>query len=212
MKTNILNSNNINGLYCILNNNKDKYEGNNYKFELKELSLNNDIDNSNNKNEISDYKKIIFNNYIDILDNIVKNKKNNNNNNNNLNINDYTYIILSYISQIQNKIDEIEKRENLENKNIIGNNNNKSISILIKYKKIISTLKLFCILFLNCFMYKPENEYINEQNLFTDSFSDKVMTYRKRLLIELCIDEQEKNYETTISKININENDNMKRK
>ena len=210
MKKNILNSININGLYCILNNNKDKDDDNNYKFELKELSLNNDIDNSNNKNEITDYKKKIFNNYINILDNIIKNKKNNNNNNNNLNINDYTYIILSYISQIQNKIDEIEKRENLENKNIIGNNNNKSMSILMKYKKIISTLKLFCILFLNCFMYKPENEYINDPNLFTNSFSDKVMSYRKRLLIEWCIDEQKKNLEKTISKINLNENENIK--
>ena len=206
-KTNILNSININGLYCILNNNNDKNGYNNYKFVIKELLLNNDIRiDNNNANEILDYKKIIFNNYINILDNVVKNKKNNNSNI--LNINDYTYIILSYISQIQNKIDEIEKKDN--NKNIIdNNNNNKSLSILIKYKKLISTLKLFCILFLNCFMYKPENEYINDPNLFTDSLSDKVMSYRKRLLIEWCIDEQKNIIEKNISKINLNDNQNI---
>ena len=109
IKTNILNSININGLYCILNNTNDKYGYNNYKFLIKELLLNNDIRiDNNNANEKFDYKKIIFYNYINILDNVVKNKKNNNSNN--LNINDYTYIILSYISQIQNKIDEIEKK------------------------------------------------------------------------------------------------------
>ena len=184
IKTNILNSININGLYLLLNNNNDKY-GNNYKFVINKLILNNDIDND--ENEISDYKKIIFNNFINILDNVVKNKKNNN-----LNINEYTNVILSYISQIQNKVDDIEKKQN---KTIIDN------KYLEKYKKIISTLKLFCILFLNCFMYKPKNEYINDPNLFTNSFSDKVMSYRKRLLIEWCIDEQKNN-----SKININNN------
>jgi hypothetical protein len=204
IKTNILNSININGLYCILNNTNDKYGYNNYKFIIKDLLLNNDIRiDNNNANEKFDYKKIIFYNYINILDNVVKNKKNNNSNN--LNINDYTYIILSYISQIQNKIDEIEKNNN--NKNIIDNN--KSFSILIKYQKLISTLKLFCILFLNCFMYKPENEYINDPNLFTDSFSDKVMSYRKRLLIEWCIDEQKNNIEKNISKISLNDNQNI---
>ena len=190
LKTNILNSININGLYLLLNNNNDKY-GNNYKFTINKLILNNDIDNEGN--EISDYKKIIFNNFINILDNVVKSKKNNN-----LNINEYTNVILSYISQIQNKVDDIEKKQN---KTIIDNN------YLEKYKKIISTLKLFCILFLNCFMYKPENEYINDPNLFTNSFSDKVMSYRKRLLIEWCIDEQKKyNLEKNNSKININNN------
>ena len=190
LKTNILNSININGLYLLLNNNNDKY-GNNYKFTINKLILNNDIDKEGN--EISDYKKIIFNNFINILDNVVKSKKNNN-----LNINEYTNVILSYISQIQNKVDDIEKKQN---KTIIDNN------YLEKYKKIISTLKLFCILFLNCFMYKPENEYINDPNLFTNSFSDKVMSYRKRLLIEWCIDEQKKyNLEKNNSKININNN------
>ena len=189
IKTNILNSININGFYLLLNQSNDKY-GNNYKLTLNKLLLNNDI--SNNASDLSDYQKIIFGNFINILDNVVNNKKNKN-----LDLNDYTYIILSYINEIKNKIDEIEKRQN---KNIIDN------KYIEKYKKIISTLKLFSILFLNCFMYNPQNEYINDHNLFTDSFSDKVMSYRKRLLIEWCIDEQRNKMENNIAKINIDEN------
>ena len=55
LKTNILSSININGLYCLLKNNKNN---NNYKFLIKKLSLNNDIDNK--EEEISDYKKLFF--------------------------------------------------------------------------------------------------------------------------------------------------------
>ena len=191
LKTNILSSININGLYCLLKNNKNN---NNYKFLIKKLSLNNDIDNK--EEEISDYKKIIFHNYINLLDKTANNKKSNN-----LNINEYTSVIIAYLSLIQSKIDEVEKREN---KSMINN------KIIERYKKIISTLKLFCILFLNCFMYKPENEYINDPDLFTNSFSDKVKAYRKRLLIEWCIDEQNKNLEKNLSKLNINAQKNIK--
>ena len=185
IKTNILNTINVNGSYLLLNNNNDKY-GNNYIFSLNNILLDNDI--SGNPDDINDYKKIIFDNYITLLDNITKN------NNNNLNINDYTHLIMIYINQIQNKIDEIEKKQN---KSII---NNKFIE---KYKKIISALKLFCILFLNCFMYKPENEYINNPNLFTHSFSDQVMSYRKRLLIEWCVDEQKNKIDKNMPNSNI---------
>ena len=187
IKTNILSSININGIYLLLNNNNAKY-GDNYKFSLNKLAFNNDI--SNNDDDLSDYKKIIFSNYINIFDNVIQKK---NNNNNNININDYTYIILAYISQIKNKVDEIKNNKNI--------NDNK---IIKKYKKIISALKLFCILFLNCFMYKQENQYINDPNLFTNSFSDKVMSYRKRLLIEWCMEEQNDKLEKNLSKININ--------
>ena len=197
IKTNMLNSLNINGLYLLLNKNSDKY-GNNYSFIVKKLSLNNAI--SNNDKDLSDYKRLIFNNYIDIFDNIFKNKKSN------IDINDYTHIILTYINQIQNKVDEMEKNQN---QNSIGNNNNNNIFIE-KYKKIISTLKLFCILFLNCFIYKPESQYVNDANLFSNSFSDKVMSYRKRLLIEWCVDEQRSKLEKNMSKINLNNENNIK--
>jgi len=198
IKTNMLNSLNINGIYLLLNKSLDKY-GNNYAFIVKKLSLNNKITNNNNNNDLSDYKRLIFNNYIDIFDNIFKIKKNN------IDINDYTHIILTYINQIQNRIDEMEKNQN---QNFIGNNNN---NIFIeKYKKIISTLKLFCILFLNCFIYKPESQYVNDPNLFSNSFSDKVMSYRKRLLIEWCVDEQRSKLEKNMSKINLNNDNNIK--
>ena len=138
---------------------------------------------------MSDYKKIIFNNYINILDKVTKDK-----NNNELDLNDYTYIILTYISQIENEINKINQKQN-KVKN--------DCDFIIKYAKISSTLKLFCILFLNCFMYKPENQYLNDKSLFTNSFSDKVMSYRKRLLIEWCIEQQKNLLEKNISKINI---------
>ena len=195
IKTNVLNSMDINGSYLLLDKSNDKY-GNNYKFSLNNIIVNSDI--SNNAEDLTDYKKTIFENYINILNNAINkknydinNKENIDNNNNLLNINDYAQIILLYISIIQNKIDEIEK---IPNKNI---NNNK---IIEKYKKIISSLRLFCILFLNCFMYKPEKEYINDASLFTNSLSDKVQSYRKRLLIEWCIDEQKNKIERNISK------------
>ena len=186
IKTNILNSININGLYLLFNNNNEKYWN---KLTLNKLILNNDI--SNNVDNLSDYQKIIFDNYINILDTIIINK-----NKKKLDINDYTYIILSFIKNIQNRKDEIEKRQN--------ENDDKCIE---KYRVIISTLKLFAILFLNCFMIKQEKEYINDQNLFTNSFSDKVMSYRKRLLIEWCIDEQKNKMVKNLSKINVDEND-----
>ena len=184
IKTNILNSININGFYILLNNNNEKF-GNN--LTLNKLILNNDI--SNNVDNLSDYQKIIFDNYINILDNSMINKKNKK-----LDINDYTYIILSFINNIQNRIDDIEKRQ--------IDNYDKCID---KYKVIVSTLKLFSILFLNCFMLKQEKEYINDQNLFTNSFSDKVMSYRKRLLIEWCIDEQKNKMVKNIAKIKVDE-------
>ena len=52
-------------------------------------------------------------------------------------------------------------------------------------------------------MYKPENQYLNDKSLFIDSFSDKVMSYRKRLLIEWCIEEQKNLLEKNISNMNI---------
>ena len=122
IKTNVLNSININGCYFLLNKNNDKY-GNNYKFTLNKLLLNDGINN------LSDYKKVIFGNYINILENVVKQKRYNN-----LDLNDFTYIIMSYISQVQNKVDEIEKNQN---KNIDDN------IYTARYKKIILMLKLF---------------------------------------------------------------------
>ena len=187
-KENMLNQFNVNGLYLTLNKNGNKY-CDNYNLSLDKLILNHDID----EDIKVDYNNIIFNNYINILDKVIKDK-----NNNELDIDDYTYIILAYISQIENEINRIEQKPN---------KNNSEIDCINKYKKISSTLKLFCILFLNCFMYKPENQYLNNKSLFTHSFSDKVMSYRKRLLIEWCIEEQKNSLEKNISKINLSKDE-----
>ena len=191
-KENMLNQFNVNGLYLTLNKNGNKY-CDNYNLSLDKLILNHDID----EDIKVDYNDIIFNNYINILDKVIKDK-----NNNELDIDDYTYIILAYISQIENEINRIEQKPN---------KNNSEINCLNKYKKISSTLKLFCILFLNCFMYKPENQYLNNKSLFTHSFSDKVMSYRKRLLIEWCIEEQKNSLEKNISKINLSKDESNKK-
>ena len=183
-KVNDLNQFNVNGLYLSLDKNGEKY-GNNYNLVLNKLILNHDID----KDIISDYNNIIFNNYINILDKVSKDK-----NNNELDINDYTYIIITYISEIENEINRIDQKQN---------KNKCEEDCIIKYRKISSALKLFCILFLNCFMYKPENQYLTDKSLFIDSFSDKVMSYRKRLLIEWCIEEQKNLLEKNISNMNI---------
>ena len=191
-KENMLNQFNVNGLYLTLNKNGNKYSDN-YNLSLDKLILNHDID----EDIKVDYNNIIFNNYINILDKVIKDK-----NNNELDIDDYTYIILAYISQIENEINRIEQKPN---------KNNSEIDCINKYKKISSTLKLFCILFLNCFMYKPENQYLNNRSLFTHSFSDKVMSYRKRLLIEWCIEEQKNSLEKNISKINLSKDESNKK-
>ena len=191
-KENMLNQFNVNGLYLMLNKNGNKYSDN-YNLSLDKLILNHDID----EDIKVDYNDIIFNNYINILDKVIKDK-----NNNELDIDDYTYIILAYISQIENEINRIEQKPN---------KNNSEIDCINKYKKISSTLKLFCILFLNCFMYKPENQYLNNKSLFTHSFSDKVMSYRKRLLIEWCIEEQKNSLEKNISKINLSKDESNKK-
>ena len=191
-KENMLNQFNVNGLYLTLNKNGNKYSDN-YNLSLDKLILNHDID----EDIKVDYNNIIFNNYINILDKVIKDK-----NNNELDIDDYTYIILAYISQIENEINRIEQKPN---------KNNSEIDCINKYKKISSTLKLFCILFLNCFMYKPENQYLNNKSLFTHSFSDKVMSYRKRLLIEWCIEEQKNSLEKNISKINLSKDESNKK-
>ena len=183
-KVNISNNLNDNGLYFSLNKSGEKYS-NNYNLKLNKLALNSDIE----EEFLFDYNKIIFKNYINIFDKVSKDK-----NNSKLDINDHTYIILTYISQIENEINKISQKQN---------KNKSDINYITKLTKISSILKLFSILFLNCFMYKPENQYLNDKSLFTNSFSDKIMSYRKRLLIEWCIEEQKNLLEKNISKINL---------
>ena len=64
-----------------------------------------------------------------------------------------------------------------------------------RLQKIISSLKLFHILFLNCFLADNDinKNNFDENELFDNFFSLKVQTMRKKLLIEWCI-EEEKEY------------------
>ena len=64
-----------------------------------------------------------------------------------------------------------------------------------RLQKIISSLKLFHILFLNCFLADKDinKNNFDENELFDNFFSFKVQTMRKKLLIEWCI-EEEKEY------------------
>ena len=167
------NSLNLNGIYYYPDNSisKDKL---NYYMQLKKIKINSNFpDNNENKN-------IIYFTYIDLLEKINKENKYLEVK---IDLNSYTSLIINYINQLTNSINEISK-------NIKDNNKELNNIFIKKLQKTISTLKLFTILFLNCFMYKPENYYINDPNLFTYSYSNKVMSYRKRLLTEWCIDEQ----------------------
>ena len=123
-KENILNQFNINGLYLTLNKNGDKY-GNNYNLSLDKLILNHDID----EDLKNDYNNVIFNNYINIMDKVIRDKKSNE-----LGIDDYTYVVLTYISQIENEIKRIDKKPN---------KSQSEIDYINKYRKISSVLKLF---------------------------------------------------------------------
>ena len=174
-KKNILFSINSNGQYILLN--KDENNNNNYNLKINKIELNNDISKFN-KND--NYKEIIFQGYISLLEKFLQGKKD-------LNFDEYTNLIISFINKIEN--------------GIIGKDNEVEIK---RYKKIISTLKLFCILFLNCFIYKPNTKYINNPKLYTNAFSDQVMLLKKRLLIEWCIEQEKPNLEKKLSKLNIN--------
>ena len=161
-----------------------------------------------NKKQTLELKNMPFNeelqglkhNYInDILLNfIILLKTNNNFNNpeNPLTINDYTFIVLSFIKNLENKIIDIKKNNDIKS-------DKKYIIYIQRLDKIISSLKLFHILFLNCFIINENNNIINNEDLFDDYTSLKVQTMRKKMLIEWCLRE-EKNYIKKNELINTN--------
>ena len=97
------------------------------------------------------------------------------------------------------------KNDNSNKKNYI-NNDKKYNYYIQRLEKIISTLKLFHVLFLNCFL--NDNNIEKASELFDNYFSEKVQTMRKKILIEWCIDEEK----TYIKKTDlINKNKTLKR-
>ena len=110
-------------------------------------------------------------------------------------INDYTFILLSFIKNIEETI--------IDSKKNIINNDKKYNNYIQRMEKIISTLKLFHILFLNCFITKEKNKLIDYDELFDNYSSKRVQTMRKKMLVEWCMSE-EKNYINKNDLINVN--------
>ena len=163
------------------------------KIEFKNVFINDDLKQLNEK-----YKKDII---LDFL-NLLIGHKNNSKNKNIMTIDDYTFIVLSFNKNIEKKISEINKN-NLKEKEYR--------SYIIRLEKINNSLKLFHILFLNCFYSNNDNNYGENKNcvingdLYDDFSSFKVQTMRKKRLIEWCM-AQENNYINKTDLININKN------
>ena len=173
---------------------------NNYSLSINSNIIFSNIKSSssknNNKIDIVEFKNIFFNeelkdlkesyqnnvilNFVNLL---INNKKYDDNNS----INKYTIIVLSLIKNIKKEIIDLKKN------NI--NNEMKLNYYIQRLQKIISSLKLFHILFLNCFLVDNDinKNNFDENELFDNFFSLKVQTMRKKLLIEWCI-EEEKEY------------------
>ena len=152
------------------------------KFEIKSLFINDELKQLNEK-----YKKDIILDFLNIL------IKHHTDSKNAMAINDYTSIVLSLIKNLEKKISEINN--NLKDKEYLY--------YIQRLEKILSSLKLFHILFLNCFYVSSENK--DNNNLYDNFSSPKVQTMRKKLLIEWCINE-ENNYIKKNDLIDVNKN------
>ena len=163
------------------------------KIEFKNVFINDDLKELNEK-----YKKDII---LDFL-NLLIGHKNYSKNKNTMTIDDYTLIVLTFNKNIEKKISEINKN-NLKEKEYRN--------YIIRLEKINNSLKLFHILFLNCFYSNNDNNYDENKNcvingdLYDDFSSFKVQTMRKKRLIEWCM-AQENNYINKTDLININKN------
>ena len=155
-------------------------------FILKSIPFNAELKNLN-----EEYMKNILLEFLNILIGY----NNYNDPNNIMSINDYTYIVISFIKSIDKKLSNIKKE------------NNKDIEYayyIQRLEKINSSLRLFHILFLNCFISDDNHNFIdNSDNLYENYSSLKVQLMRKKLLIEWCMNE-EKNYINKYDLININ--------
>ena len=168
---------NINSSLLSIETNKDK-------IEFKNVLINDNLKQLN-----SEYKNDIIQDFLNLLighNNFINSK-------NIMTLNDYTLIVLSLIQNINKKLSEIKKSKDNE-------------LYIQRLEKINSSLKLFHILFLNCFYpLNDDNNFKEDEKLDYDFSSSKVQTMRKKLLIEWCMTE-EKNYLNKTDLINININ------
>ena len=163
---------NINNMLFTLETNEENKE----MIQIKNVYINDDLKQLNEK-----YKKDIILDFLDLF--IVMLQKNNKKI---MSIDDYTFIIISFIKNIEKKISEI-------NTNKLKENEYKYY--IYRLEKISISLKLFHILFLNCFYSNEEKDNFinNNDKLYNDFFSLKVQTLRKKKLIEWCM-QQQNNY------------------
>ena len=187
-KLNVLSENNlkfalnINNTYPILKTDDNK----NYTIEFRNININ---------EELKDLKEIYQNDILLNFITLIIDYNNYNDHNNPMTINDYTFILLSFIKNIEKAI--------IDSKKNIINNDKKYNYYTQRMEQIISTLKLFHILFLNCFITKEKNKLIDYDELFDNYSSKRVQTMRKKMLVEWCMSE-EKNYINKNDLININ--------
>ena len=163
---------NINNMLFTLETNEENKE----MIQIKNVYINDDLKQLNEK-----YKKDIILDFLDLFIGMVQK-----NNKKIMSIDDYTFIVISFIKNIEKKISEI-------NTNKLKENEYKYY--IYRLEKISISLKLFHILFLNCFYSNDEKDNFinNNDKLYNDFFSLKVQTMRKKKLIEWCM-QQQNNY------------------
>jgi hypothetical protein len=107
-------------------------------------------------------------------------------------VNDYTYILKEYINDL------IRQRDLIKSMNFPNDKKSKQVEndLYQKLDREISTLKLFKILFLNCFIDKSTNNGtygVNEASQNNvESLREEVKRMRKRKLIDWMIEDSEK--------------------
>ena len=154
------------------------------KIEIKGIPLNSKIQNLS-----EEYKSDIIYSFINIYLSYTKL-------NPNMDLDSCTIIILSFINYLEKIIISKKNKEGY-------------VTYVEKIKQIILSLKLFYILFLNIFIINENGEIIQNTPPFDDNFNLKILSMRKRLLVEWCINEQ-KNYVIKSNIIDINKNKNQK--
>ena len=173
----------------------DYFKVNENHFYLSEMCLNN-LNLNSDINSDKNYINVTLFNYLEIFDNFLKEKFPNEkvifNKINDLNLTDFSNLISNYISHLENYIISLNNNEQIDSN--IKNN------LIFRIKKEILTLKLFSLLFLNCFISVGK---FNENKFSEENFKDvKNMKMRKKKLIEWLIEAQKDEFNNKIQNFN----------
>ena len=179
-------------------NNKNR---NDFKYNMHMKKMINNLDLIDNQCDMGFYEQYKEETIIDFfhiyLSSLIDNKEQMNvDDDKNENINQKTRIIMKYIGNLEI---ELEKAINSQ---IDKNTNDETIkkgtsSIKYRITEELFTLKLFKILFLNCFI---DNTELNS-NLYDSNSSPKVNKYRKKKLIEWLIEYNDEDFTNQINQI-----------